>query len=261
MLQKTLVKENREQENRPNDPGASHVLLIIFGVLIGACALVFWVASLLLQSWLYNDVPRLLPVRALVAGLLLALFHTAWCSIYKADPGRFDTLTNFKSEVEDQKVLDFQSIRRVGKDEKKPVRYQKAGSNFVSSDGQKPWRRSDADGMVVAILVPAKEKDGAAVRFNAKLEPDGTFPATSIRFEEEKGRRYMDEASMGVVYRKRSMSVVGNLFANFIHAVLWVVLFWLAMRFAVGHAMAIGLGAWAFTMIVVQPALFSYLVN
>jgi hypothetical protein len=49
---------------------------------------------------------------------------------------------------------------------------------------------------------------------------------------------------------------VGNFFANFLHLALWVVVLWFGMRFALGHAVGIGLVLWALTMLAVQPALF-----
>lgn len=235
------------------------MLLIILAILTAVVAAVLWLVSLLLQGWLYNDLAPRLPLRALAGGFVLALFLTGWCAVYKADPGRFDTLFNFKTEALDQTATEVQSVRKVGPDEKKPVKYVKggvAGAEFVSADGQKVWKRSDADGMVVALLIPEKGKD-PPTRFNAKLQPDGSFPAGRVRFVEDKGSRYTDEGpTLGQVYRVRSFAVLGNLFANLLHAALWAVVLWFGMRFAVGHAIGLGLGLWAVTMIAVQPALF-----
>jgi hypothetical protein len=236
------------------------VLLIILAVLVPILAAALWLSAVILQGWLYNDLANRLPLRALGGGAVLALFLTGWCAIYKADPGRFDTLFNFKTEALDSTVTEFQSVRKVGKEEKKPVKYARggAGSEFASAETGKVWKRSDADGMVVAILIPPKDGKGEPTRFNAQLQPDGTFPAGGVRFQEEKGPRYTDEASLGQVYRVRSFAVIGNLFANFLHAALWAVVLWLGMRFAFGHAVGIGLAFWAVTMIALQPALFKY---
>lgn len=237
------------------------MLLIILAILTAVVAVVLWLVSVIFQGWLYNDLARRLPLRALAGGFVMALFLTGWCAIYQADPGRFDTLFNFKTETPDVKTDEFQSVRRVGKEEKKPAKFVRGtGTEFVSAENQRVWKRSDADGMVVALLVPEKGK-GEPTRFNAQLQPDGTFPTGGVRFQEEKGSRYMDEASLGQVYRVRSFAVLGNLFANLLHAALWAVVLWVGMRFALGHAIGIGLGLWAVTMVAVQPALFSYVTR
>jgi hypothetical protein len=234
------------------------LLPILFAGLTLILAAVLWFAGVALQGWLYNDLARYLPLRALVGGAVMALFLTAWTAIYKADPGRFDTLTNFKTEALDGTYDEFQSVRKVGTEERKPVRFVRRGesNDFESVETRKLWSRSDADGMVVALLVKEKGKD-EPTRFSANLQPDGTFrPRDETRFEADGGRRYMDEVSLGKVYRVRSFAYLGNFFANFLHLALWVAVLWPVMRFALGHAVAIGLVLWAITMLAVQPALF-----
>jgi hypothetical protein len=235
------------------------VLLILLAALTLVFAVVLWGGSVFLQGWLYNDLARRLPARALAGGAILALFHTGWCAIYKADPGRFDTLVSFKTEVLDGTYDEFQSIRKVGKEEKKPIRFIRRGSSneFESADTGKPWNRSDADGMVVAVLVKEKGKD-QPTRFEANIDSkSGSFrPPEDTRYEAEGGHRYMDLSAMGKVYRVRSMAYMGNIFANLLHLAVWVAVLWPVMRFALSHAIGIGLATWGVTMLVVQPALF-----
>jgi len=238
------------------------VLLIVFAALLAIFALVLWGLSVFLQGWLYNDLARKLPLRALGGAAALALFHTAWCAIYKEDPGRFDTLYSFKTEVLEGSYDEFQSVRKVGKNEQKPVKFIRRGesTDFEAVETRKIWNRSDADGMVVAVLIQEKGSK-EPTRFNANLNPDGTFPQTSDhRYETDNGRRYMDHNSMGKVYRKRSMAIMGNLFVNLLHLAVWVAVLWPVMRFTLGHAIAIGLGLWVITMIL-QPAMFGLVVK
>jgi hypothetical protein len=233
-------------------------LLILLAGLTLVIAAVLWLGSIVAQGWLYNDLARHLPLRALVGGAVMAAFLTAWCAIYRADPGRFDTLVSFKTERLEGNYDEFQSIRKVGKEEKKPVRFVRRGetNDFESVETRRLWNRSDADGMVVALLIQEKGKD-QPTRFDVNLNPDGTFPQQEdTKFEAERGRRYMDQSGLGKIYRKRSMAVIGNLFANFLHLTLWVAVLWPVMRFALGHAIAIGLVLWGVTMLIVQPGLF-----
>ena len=235
------------------------MLVILLVGLTLVFSAVLWLGSVFLQGWLYNDLAPRLPLRALAGGAVLALFHTGWCAVYKADPGRFDTLVSFKTEALDGTYDDFQSVRRVGKVEKPPARFVRRGESnvFESPESGRPWNRSDADGMVVALLVKERGKD-TPTRFEANLDPKtGNFrPPEETRYEAEGGRRYMDHAALGKVYRVRSMAYLGNIFANLLHLALWVVVLWPGMRFALGHAVGVGLVLWAVTMLVVQPALF-----
>ena len=240
------------------------MLPILLAALTLVFAVVLWFGALLLQGWLYNDLARRLPLRALVGGVVLALFHTGWCAVYKADPGRFDTLPNFKTEAMDGTYDEFESVRKVGKDEKKPVHYVRIGADnkFVSTDGAKVWSRSDADGMVVALLIKEKGKD-TPTRFDANLDPKtgGFRPPEETRYAADGGRRYMDHSAIGKIYRVRSMAYLGNFFANLLHLVVWVAVLWPVMRFTLGHAVGIGLVLWGVTMLVVQPALFGLMMR
>jgi len=235
------------------------VLLILLVALTLVFAVVLWGGSVFLQGWLYNDLANRLPLRALAGGAILSLFLTGWCAVYKADPGRFDTLVSFKTETLDGTYDEFQSIRSVNKKEQKPVRFVRKGSSndFESPETGKLWSRSDADGMVVAILIKEKGHD-QPTRFEANLDPKtGNFrPPEETRYETDGGRKYMDLSGLGKVYRKRTLAYVGNFFANLLHLAVWVAVLWPVMRFTLGHAIGIGLVAWGFTMLVVQPALF-----
>jgi hypothetical protein len=232
--------------------------LLLLAALTLVFAAILWVGSVFLQGWLYNDLAQRLPARAAIGGAVLALFHTGWCAVYRADPGRFDTLVSFKTEALDGTYDEFESVRRVGKEEQKPVRYRRGpGNAFVAADGGKFWNRSDADGMVVALLVKEKGRD-APTRFDANLDPKtkNFRPVEETRYEAEGGRRYMDHAAIGKVYRVRSMAYLGNFFANLLHLAVWVAVLWPVMRFTLGHAVGIGLALWGVTMLFVQPALF-----
>lgn len=235
------------------------MLLILLGALTLVFAVVLWGASVLLQGWLYNDLANRLPARAAVGGLILALFHTGWTAIYKVDPGRFDTLVSFKTEALDGTYDELQSVRSVNKKEQKPVRFVRRGSSndFESAETGKPWNRSDADGMVVAILVKENGKE-QPTRFDANLEPgSGNFrPPEDTKYEADGGKRYMDLSALGKVYRKRTLAYVGNFLANFLHLAVWVAVLWPVMRFSLSHAIGFGLILWAVTMLVVQPVLF-----
>ena len=242
------------------------VLAVIFGLLFVGVMVVLWGGSVYLQAWLYNDVASKMPLRAVIGGLVISGFLTGWCVIHKADPGRFDTLINFSKEKTEGVYHEMESIRKVGKEEKKPVKYTRspggrgATTEFMTVDGQKQWTRSDSEGMVVAILIKEKDKP-EPTRFNAKLDPNDKFPAGALRYEQPNTSRYMDESSLGTIYRVRPWSLMANLTANFLHLAVWCLVLCLVMRFELGNAIGLGLALWAVTMFVVQPAVFGFVVK
>lgn len=242
------------------------MLLTILLILVVGCVVVLWLGSVFLQGWLYNDLATRLPLRAMGGGLVMAGFLTGWCAIYKKDPGRFDTLLNFSREKNDGIYNTIESVRKVGDQELKPVKYTRrpggrgTADEFRSSETNKPWKRSDAEGMVVAILIQEEGKS-EPTRFDAQLNANGKFPATSVRYHQANENRYTDESSLGAIYRVRSWSVIGNLFANALHLALWVLVLTFVMRFTPGHAVGIGLVLWGVLMVVAQPVLFDLAVK
>lgn len=240
--------------------------LIVFAVLTAVFALALWGISAFLQAALYNQAASRLPLRAAGAGAGMALFLTGWCWVDSGNPGKYDTLLNF-SGVEVEPVDSFEAVRNV-REKEQVVKYVKrirgTGSRpeFVQAKNEKEFARSDADGMVVALMMKGKG-DEQPVRFNATLveKDDGKggkkleFPREGLRYVEEKGRRYVAEESPGQIYRPKSGVFVANLILNLVHAVLWVLAFWLGMRFTLGHAIGFGLATWGFFMVVVQPML------
>lgn len=242
------------------------MLAAIFGLLFLGIFVVLWAGSIYLQGWLYNDVASKMPLRATIGGLVIAGFLTGWCAIYTKDPGRFDTLINFSKEKNEGIYHEIESIRKVGKDEKKPIKYVRtpggrgSASEFLTVDGQKQWTRSDSEGMVVAILVKEKGKT-EPTRFNAKLMAGDKFPTTGLRYIEPGTNRYMDEASIGTIYRVRPWALLSNLAANFLHLAIWVLVMSLALRFEIGNAIGLGLALWGISMLALQPVLFNLITK
>jgi hypothetical protein len=242
------------------------MLVTILLLLTLGCVVILWLGAVFLQGWLYNDLASKLPLRAVVGGVIMALFLTGWCAIYKNDPGRFDTLINFSREKLDGTYEEIHSVRKIGEKEQKPVKFVRkpggrgASDEFKSIENGKPWKRSDAEGMVIAVLV--KENDKAEpTRFDAKLEPNGKFPTVGLRYVQANENRYMEEVALGQIYRVRSGAVIGNLFANALHLGLWILVLTFVLRFTPGHAVGIGLVLWGVMMIIVQPVLFGLVVK
>ena len=78
---------------------------------------------------------------------------------------------------------------------------------------------------------------------------------TDLRYTDEAGR-FMSGESLGRVTRRKTGVLFANLFLNAFHFVLWWIVLWLGMRFALWHALGIAFALWIFAMVAVQPVLF-----
>ena len=234
------------------------LLLTWLGLSIVLIAL-FWGGSIAIQGWFYSEPVRGLGWRAAVSGSAIALFLTAWCTLDRAKPGRYITLPDFSTYdvkeydevtvVRRYKAQETQEVKTVYKLEK-----NRAGgtrSTDYMSKG-KPFTRTVDGAMTVALII----KDGDnEVRFNANLDDKGNYPP-EIRFQEEGGSRYIEEANIGRVFSPKWSLLFGNLTLNFLHFALWFALIWLVLRYQMWHALGFAVAFWLTTMLMVQPVLF-----
>ncbi len=252
---------------------------VVFVLLAFVLILFLWGGSMVMQGWWYESPAERLPLRAAVAGSLLALFLTLWCMLdARSGGGKYDTLFEF-TPVESTDYDAFDCImKRSNGQEAPPVHYQKQpGSKGTTTDfidaNRQAWKRNTSDSMAVAILIQEKDK-AEPTRFDANLEPQKNakgevqkdpegkpvlgFPPESVglRFIDSSGR-YMTVDSLGRVYRRKTGVLYANLALNAIHFFLWWLVLWLAMRFSVWHAFSLAVALWFFTMVAVQPVLFN----
>jgi len=238
------------------------MLVLLFFVLAFAITLFLWGGSMVLQGWLYQDPADRMPLRATAGGSLMALFLTLWCLIDARSGGKYDTLFEF-SPIEITNVDSFDSILKTNQPNETIVPYHKkigtrgSSSDFIDAKGAL-WAKNTADSMVVAILVRDKDK-AEPVRFNANLDPQGNFPRdkTELRFTDAAGR-YMMVDSLGRIYRKKTGVLLANLLLNGLHFILWWAVLWFGLRYNLWHAFCLAFAIWLFTMVGIQPMLFTF---
>ncbi|CAN5576979.1 hypothetical protein BH11PLA2_BH11PLA2_26330 [soil metagenome] len=257
---------------------------ITFAVLALGAAIALFAITAIVQSYLYEQAAARLPLRALAGGIIAGLFLTYWVHLNtRADfKDKFGTLFEFNSTA--MKPLDeFNVIRRyMTKDAEGKYRevtrpMSKIGSNYVEGkDPTKPFKLATADYITVALEVP----DGdTKARFDAELfVPDeskpgevrlvkpGETPADpkysreTVRFfREVNGRRYIEFNQLGTpgsIQAPSRGAFIGALLLNFGHFVVWILIFWLVLRFSFGAAIGLGVGFGALTMLFVMPILF-----
>jgi hypothetical protein len=234
-------------------------VLLILLLIAGGVAVLAAAGTLFIQGYMYSEPVSGISWRAPTVGAVAGLFFGLWCWIEAKAPGRYDVLWNF-SPREVQEFDQFWSERTNGPS-KTEILYRKEHDNrgrveYRDADGH-IWRRSD-NGMMTAIIV---EEDGRKTRFEAPLNPDGTFkivPNEPLQYHEIGGGRVMTDGGLGQVTRTRSSLLWGNLLLNLVHLLVWFLAFWLLLEFQWSHALGLAAIFWLIFALTVWPVLQGY---
>ena len=225
----------------------------------------FWGLALFVQGYLYNQPADKLPLRALVAGLGVALFLTAWTYLNtRATPtNKYGVLHEF-SATSQVAVDEFEAVRRLAvKDEKGqpkevtvPFKWQSAGAGgkFVEAGTSRDFQVNSSDYMTVALLVP---DGGSKARFDAEMQ-DGTYTKRADderRFEEQGGSRYIDARNPRQMQVPSTSGLIAAVAINVLNYVVWFLAFWLGLRFTIGHSLGLAV-AFGVTTMLMMPLLF-----
>ncbi len=225
-------------------------------VLFLAVALLLWAGTLVWQSYIYSEPVAQLYWRAPAASLALVLFVTFWCFLdYKTPEGYNPTLLIFEPGTRhDQVFMQFWSVKRGQKILYKGEKDTKGRMQYRANG--KLWSRSDAEGIVEAIIV---KEDDQEIRFNADLTPDGKFRAAQgepVRYIEEGGRREMTDDYIGRLVTSRRGTVLLSMLLCLLHLGVWFSGLWLLLRYQWSHAFGLALIGWLILTLIVMPMLF-----
>lgn len=247
------------------------VTLVLFAVFLGG--------GLVAQGYLYQAPADRMPVRAVAAAVLVALFITMWVWIDKRNPRKYDTFFEF-APYQTKTFDEFESIRWVSPDGSRlkvdasgnpvevVVKFKRgvgAKSNqFFEAGTDSPFQlnsvaKSNQSYMTAAIRLKP-EPNAEAIRLNAQLDKEKKTYVNSIdgrRFVEEKGSRYVQVDQPGTLFVPSTGTVVLALFINFLHFAVWFLAFWLVLQFTRGHAFGLAVGFGVATMLLVMPLLFA----
>lgn len=231
--------------------------LILFLALAFVFILLLLGGSILIQSWIYNVPADNIVVRALATGAAVAGFYTLWCIMDAASPGKYDSVF----EAADLNIKEYNQVVSVRKTKTKEeeITYRKNASGpkvqyFKEGEYQKTWSRSDADGMVTALLI-IEDGNKEPTRFEIKLV-DGKLPNDTVYYEKG-GRRYVEAPMLGQIVTPRPGSFILRALISIVHLAVWVAALWFGMHFVFGHALGLGFALWVVMTVVVMPMLFN----
>lgn len=248
-------------------------LALTFAVSAAALTALFWGLALIGQGYLYGQPADKLPLRALVAGLAVALFMGVWtyANTRASHPDKYGTVFEF-TPTSTKEVTEFEAVRRFGKTDGKAVtwltdekgqpretmtRYKweaEGGGKFVEVGTAKEFKLNDANSLTLALLVP---EDGKTVRFEAPTK-DGVYVTKKeeVRFEEQGGSRYIEGGRPRQMVVPSASAFALAVVLNVGHFVVWFLAFWLVLRFSAGHALLFVAVLGTVAMLVVMPLLF-----
>lgn len=233
------------------------MLLVLFLGLAFVFILLFLGGSILIQSWLYNVPADNVVIRAIATGAGVAVFYTLWSAMDAGNPGKYDSV--FAAADLNIKEYDHVVSVRTTKTKEEEIPYRKNASGakvqyFKEGEYQKTWSRSDADGMMTAILI-TEEGNNEPTRFEIKLV-NGKLPNETIYFEKD-GRRYIEAPMLGKIVTPRPGSFILRALISIVHFAILVAGLWFGMHFVFGHALGLGFGLWVFMTFGIMPMLFN----
>lgn len=264
-------------------------LLLVFVLLtVGFTALLMGV-SIVAHGFLYQSPAPRLPLRALIAGVLLGGFLTLWALVDKKWPNKdgsvqYDTLPNF-SGYNTSEFTEFEAVRWPGTGDKLKtdasgnpvetvVKFKRAaggkGANFVEEGTNEAFKLNGTDRsgtysyMTGAIRVKGPT-DPEPVRYNAMLKEN---PRTKMkeyaaqddgrRFVEDKGSRYVTMSQPGTLFVPSTGTIAFSLFLNFSLLLVWLLATWPVLRYTFLHAAGLTAVGTLITMLTLMPLLFKF---
>ncbi len=117
--------------------------------------------------------------------------------------------------------------------------------------------------MTGAIRVKGPD-DPEPVRYNATVEENPRTKAKQYpqkgerRFVEEKGARYVAFEQPGTLFIPSAGTLAVWLLLNVATLVLWLVVTWLILRYALGHALGLTVVGVLVTVFILNPLLFKF---
>lgn len=242
-------------------------LVLTFALGLMAFTALLWGLSVVLQGWLYSGTVDRLPIRALAGGLALSCFLTSWVyanTRLATHKDKYGTLFEFVASGVTE-VGEFKAVRQLATKKETTTEFtwtgEKRNGKFVEKgNASKEFKLNTSDYLTVALLIP--DAGGQEVRFDAELE-GGRYKAKADDsnaerwFREKGGSRYLDGKAPRILMVPSFTALVVALAINFAHFAIWVLVFWLGLRYQVGHSLMLTIIFGLVTMLVVVPLLFN----
>jgi hypothetical protein len=233
-------------------------LLITFLLVFLGLATFLWAGTLFFQGYIYSEPASALYWRAPAAGAAIALLLAFWCFLDYRNPGRYNA-TWFEPTPSDEEVFNkFWSVK--GNREILYEAHKDALGRIEYRDtAGRPWTRSDADGVVEAILVEGD--NGQRIRFDAALTKDKKFKVETgepVRYVEAGGSgRVMTDRYIGKLPVSHWGTTLAKILLTLLHFGLWFICLWLLLQFQWGHAFGLALVMWLTLTMTLVPLIFA----
>ncbi|MFL5330137.1 MAG: hypothetical protein ACJ8C4_14645 [Gemmataceae bacterium] len=234
------------------------ILLITFGLVFVGLAVVIAIVTGWGQGYFYETVVEGLTWRSAALAGGVTAFLGLWTFVEMKSPGKFDSLFNFSAR--DDKWVPYFWAERKGTSGTVETKFNRRGMEYFD-DGNRSWRRSDANGIVTAIII---EENGEKRKFVAKLGPDGKFlvdprnrsQVADVQYVEEGGQhRVMTEGMMGRLTTTRTGAVLLNVLFNLVFLLVWFAGLWFLMEFQWPHALLLAALFWLTSVMLLWPAI------
>jgi hypothetical protein len=233
-------------------------LILTFVFLFVGLAVLIYITTQWGQGYFYESTVDGVAWRSVALAGAVTAFFGLWAIIENKAPGKFDSLFSFSAR--ESRQFDHLWSERKGPTGTTETKFTRRGNEYFNDAGR-PWRRADADGIVMAVIV---EIDGEKRRFNAKLAPGDKFIVDSrnqvadVQYIEEGGRRrVMTESNIGRLTHTRMGSVFLNMLFNLAFFLVWMAGFWFLLEFQWQHALVIGFAFWLASVTLLLPAVQS----
>ena len=244
------------------------LLLTFFGCVLALTAF-FWLIAYAVQSYLYSQPANLLPVRAVVCGLLMALFLTGWTYSNTRATHKDKYGTFFDMQPTDRVDLrKFEAVRQYqikgsdGKLKEETVAFAfdvNRNDRFYQVDKPSdPFMLNSSLFITTALLIPDDDTGEKKSRFIPEMD-NGAYvrdDGEAVMFNEEDGSRYLSTDNLHHLYIPSTGALIVALLFNAMLFVVCFGIFWYGLQFSVGPALALTALFGVPTILILMPLLF-----
>jgi hypothetical protein len=230
-------------------------LLVVIVILCVVLTATLWFATLFLQSYFYTEPSGGIFWKAPLAAGVLTFFYLCW-SLLNVLGG---SVVDGRPEIPYGVIWEFSNrtymmAEPVAQIESKPktdtepriyLRDKVAGPYaYKRKDGTERWSPEGVEWVKLT-------HDGKAYKFVAEKR-EGRYKV----FVDDASGWELREIEMGKPTTTSFWRLVMYFFLNVTHLVLWVACIWLVLRFALSHAIGLGVVTWLVFTLAVFPGLF-----
>ena len=239
------------------------LVFTLVGVLVATTAL-FMSLAYTLQGYLYSEPADKLPLRAVIAGLLVAMMMTGWTYantrashkdkygvLHEATPGEQHTISEFEA------VRRYNIKQLDGTWKEETVKFTRTPSSdtfYEAGDTTKPFDPSKSGYIYPALII----KDGdEKIRLETPITEKWTYEDQTKTYREPDGKRYLEGTDPRFLVVPDAGAYTVMLLLNAGLIIVWFVAFWPVMRFSVGHSLGLMTIFAGVSLFVVMPLLFN----